>query len=52
VHASGEVFVKPSTSDAVRVGMFGLVVVIFGIVPAVVVAAHLLSRGLKSPRVS
>lgn len=50
VHASGEVFAEPSASDAVRVGMFGLVVVIFGIVPAVV-AAHLLSGGLKSPRV-
>ncbi len=50
VHASGEVFVEPSASDAVRVGMFGLAVLILGVVPAVVVA-HLLWRGLSSPRV-
>ncbi|QZY28974.1 hypothetical protein [Nocardioides coralli] len=40
-HASGEVYVEPSASDAVGVAAFGLLVLALGVVPTVAVARGL-----------
>lgn len=40
-HASGEIFVEPSPSDAAAVGAFALAVLVFGVVPT-----WLATRGL------
>ncbi len=49
IHASGEVFLKPTAPDAVAVGGFGLAVLIFGIVPTLLMTR--LTWRLGNPRV-